>query len=145
MCWLFPYFSHFGPSTSDPEMVFFRSFVGHGLLHMWDSVPICPLPSPSLPYSSSLFEVGCLLSFQPNPGIQIMSEIPSQPGPVPHRQHWTVPVSREEMLAAREKFQHVGWRPPTHKPKTKKITTWAKGLWDSYLTPGDLQVASGYV
>jgi hypothetical protein len=39
---------------------------------------------------------------------------------VSHRQHWTVPVSREETLAVREKFQKIGWRPPTHKPQDKE-------------------------
>ena|ERR1700722_19405831 len=52
------------------EMDFSRSLVGHGLRYIWDSVPICLSPSPLLPYSSSLFELGCFLSFQPNPGIQ---------------------------------------------------------------------------
>src|SRR4051812_34499331 len=41
-----------------------------------------------------------------------MSEISLQSCPVPHRQHWTVPVSREEMLAVGEKFRRVGWRAP---------------------------------
>jgi hypothetical protein len=69
-----------------------------------------------------------------------MSVIASQSRPVPHCQHWTVPVSREETLAVREKFQRAGWRAPNHKPKTTEIVAWAKGLWDRYLTPGDLQV-----
>jgi hypothetical protein len=38
---------------------------------------------------------------------------------VPPCLHWIDPVSREEELARREKFQKVGWRPPNHKPKTK--------------------------
>jgi len=74
-----------------------------------------------------------------------MSEIPLQSRPVPQRQHWTVPVSREETLAVREKFRRVGWRAPNHKPKTAKIVAWAKNLWDRYLTPSDLQVVSEYV
>jgi hypothetical protein len=32
----------------------FWLLVGHGSRYMWDSVPIYPWPSPSLPYSSSL-------------------------------------------------------------------------------------------
>jgi hypothetical protein len=83
--------------------------------------------------------------FPAEPGHSIMSEIPLQSRPVPHRQHWTVPVSREETLAVREKFQRVGWRAPNHKPKTTKIVAWAKNLWDRYLAPIDLQVVSGYV
>jgi hypothetical protein len=55
-----------------------------------------------------------------------------------HCQHWTVPVSREETLAVREKFQKIGWRPPNHKPKTKKVVTWAKNVWDRYLILVDL-------
>jgi hypothetical protein len=74
-----------------------------------------------------------------------MSEIPLQSRPVPHRQRWTVPVSREETLAVQEKFRRVDWRAPNHKPKTTKIVAWAKNLWDRYLTPVDLQVVSGYV
>ena len=74
-----------------------------------------------------------------------MSEIPLQSRPVPHSQHWTVPVSREETLAVREKFRRVDWRAPNHKPKTTKIVAWAKNLWDRYLTPVNLQVVSGYV
>ena len=49
-----------------------------------------------------------------------MNVPPLQPGPVPSRPHWTEPVSREETLARREKFQKIGWLPPNHKPKTKK-------------------------
>ena len=78
--------------------------------------------------------------FPVEPGYSIMSVITSQPRPVPYRQHWTVPVSREETLAIREKFQRAGWRAPNHKPKTTKIVAWAKGLWDRYPTPGDHQV-----
>ena len=50
-----------------------------------------------------------------------MSEIPLQSRPVPHRQHWTVPVSREETLAVREKFRRVSWRAPNHKPKNNQL------------------------
>jgi len=64
-----------------------------------------------------------------------MSAISSQSRTVSHRQHWTVPVSHEETLAVREKFQKIGWCPPNHKPKTKKIVAWAKNVWDRYLTP----------
>jgi hypothetical protein len=74
-----------------------------------------------------------------------MSVISSQSRPVSHRQHWTVPVSREETLAVREKFRKVGWRPPNHKPKTKKGVLWAKNVWVRYLTPVDPRVVSGYV
>jgi len=42
-------------------------------------------------------------------------------------------VSREETLARREKFQKIGWLPPNHKPKTKKVIATAKRLWDKYL------------
>jgi hypothetical protein len=56
----FPPSSHKGPilgsSTSDPEIDFSRSLVGHGSRYMWDSVPICP--SPSLPYSSPSLSLG---------------------------------------------------------------------------------------
>jgi hypothetical protein len=68
-----------------------------------------------------------------------MSVISSQSRTVSHRQHWTVPVSREETLAVREKFQKIGWRPPNHKPKTKKVVVWAKNVWDRYLILVDLQ------
>jgi hypothetical protein len=61
--------TYFRSSTSDAEMDFSRSLAGHGSHYMLDSVPICPSPSPSLPYSSSLSKLGCLLSFQPNPSI----------------------------------------------------------------------------
>ena len=54
-------------------------------------------------------------------------------------------MSREETLAVREKFQKIGWRPPNHKPKTKKDVAWAKNVWDRYLILVDLQVVSGYV
>ena len=73
-----------------------------------------------------------------------MSVISSQSRTVSHRQHWTVPVSREDTLAVREKFQKIGWRPPILKPKTKKIVIWAKNVWDRYLILVDL-VVSGYV
>jgi hypothetical protein len=56
------------PRPLTPEMDFSRSLTGHGSQYIWDFVPI--YPSPSLPYSSSLSKLGCLLSFQPNPGIQ---------------------------------------------------------------------------
>ena len=51
-------------------------------------------------------------------------------------------MSREETLAVREKFQRIGWRPPNHKPKTKKGVAWAKNVWDRYLILVDLQVVS---
>jgi hypothetical protein len=73
----------------------------------------------------------------------------SQSRTVSHRQHWMVPVSREETLGRTgdisKKFQKIGWRPPNHKPKTKKIVVWAKNVWDRYLIPIDFQVVSGYV
>src|ERR1700722_14749725 len=79
-------------------------------------------------------------------GVYLLSSvISSQSRTVSYRQHWTVPVSREETLALREKFQKIGWRPPNHKPKTKKVVVWAKNVWDRYLIPIDLQVVSGYV
>jgi hypothetical protein len=56
--------------------------------------------------------------------------------PVPPRPHWTEPVSREETLARREKFQKIGWLPPNHKPKTKKGIATAKRLWDKYVICG---------
>jgi hypothetical protein len=52
------------------------------------------------------------------------------------RPHWTEPVSREETLARREKFQKIGWLPPNHKPKTKKVIATAKRLWDKYVIRG---------
>src|SRR5271169_5116114 len=48
---LFSQGTYFGSSTSNPEMDFSRSLVGHGSWYMWDSVPICPSPSPSPPVS----------------------------------------------------------------------------------------------
>jgi len=61
-----------------------------------------------------------------------MNISPFQPRPIPPRPHWTEPVSREETLARREKFQKIGWLPPNHKPKTKKGIATAKRLWDKY-------------
>jgi hypothetical protein len=66
---LFSHGTYFGSSTFEPEMDFSRSLVGHDSRYMWDSVPICPSPSLSLPYSGPLFKLRYLLSFQPNPGI----------------------------------------------------------------------------
>ena len=65
-----------------------------------------------------------------------MNVPPLQPRPVPPRPHWTEPVSREETLARREKFQKIGWLPPNHKPKTKKVIATAKRLWDKYVIRG---------
>jgi hypothetical protein len=62
-----------------------------------------------------------------------MNVPPLRPLPVPSRPHWTEPVSREETLARREKFQKIGWLPPNHKPKTKKVIATAKRLWDKYV------------
>ena len=62
--------------------------------------------------------------------------VPSRPRPIPPRPHWTEPVSREETLARREKFQKIGWLPPNHKPKTKKVIATAKRLWDRYVICG---------
>ena len=52
--------------------------------------------------------------------------LPSQP--VSSRLHWTIPVSREETMAVREKFRAVSWRQPNHKPNTTKIIAWANQL-----------------
>jgi hypothetical protein len=68
--------------------------------------------------ASTLFSAGRTL--------QVMNALPSRPRPVPPRPHWTEPVSREETLARREKFQKIGWLPPNHKPKTKKVIATAK-------------------
>ena len=65
-----------------------------------------------------------------------MNALPSRPRPVPPRPHWTEPVSREETLARREKFQKIGWFAPNHKPKTKKVIATAKRLWDKYVIRG---------
>jgi hypothetical protein len=46
--------------------------------------------------------------------------LPSQP--ISSRPHWTIPVSREETLAVREKFRAVS------KPNTTKIVVWANQL-----------------
>src|SRR5271170_263517 len=73
-----------------------------------------------------------------------MSEIPLQSRPVPQRQHWTVPVAREETLAVREKFRKVGWRPPFHKPSTSKVVARAKSLWDRYVTTSSILTHLGY-
>jgi hypothetical protein len=48
--------------------------------------------------------------------------------PVHPRLHWTEPVSREETLARRERFQKIGWLPSNHKPQTKKGIATAKRL-----------------
>ena len=56
----------------------------------------------------------------------------------PPRSYWTLPVSREETLAIREKFRKVGWRKPNHKPKTTKVIARAKKIWDRYMALGDL-------
>jgi hypothetical protein len=56
-----------------------------------------------------------------------------QPCPVPPRPHWTEPVSREETLARREKFQKISWFAPNYEPKTKKVIVTAKRLWDKYV------------
>jgi hypothetical protein len=56
-----------------------------------------------------------------------------RPRPIPRRPHWTEPVSREETLARREKFQKIGWLPPNHKPNTKKGIATVKRLWDRYV------------
>src|SRR5271155_3345215 len=61
---------------------------------------------------------------------------PLQPRPVPPRPYRTEPVSREETLARREKFQKIGWFAPNHKPKTKKVITTAKRLWDKHVIRG---------
>jgi hypothetical protein len=70
--------TYFGFSTSDPKMDFSRPLASLGSRHMWDSVPICL--SSSLPYSSSLSELGCLLSLQPNPGIQSLGPFAKHSG-----------------------------------------------------------------
>jgi len=53
-----------------------------------------------------------------------MSVILSQSRTVSHRQHWTVPVSREETLGRTgeisKKFQKIGWRPPNHKTQDEE-------------------------
>src|SRR5277367_1753675 len=79
--------------------------------------------------------------FAAQPGHSIMRS-PSRPVP---RQHWAVPVRREETLAVRDQFRKVGWRPPNHKPKTTKLVASAKSLWDRYVVPSDLQAVSRYV
>jgi hypothetical protein len=56
--------------------------------------------------------------FVPEPRYSIMGGMPLQSRPV--SQHCTVPVSREEALAVREKFRRASWRAPNHKPKTTK-------------------------
>ena len=55
-----------------------------------------------------------------------MNAPPFQTFHVPPRPHCTEHVSREETLARREKFQEDGWRPPNHKPKTKRAIACAK-------------------
>jgi hypothetical protein len=65
-----------------------------------------------------------------------MNALPSRPRPVSPRPHWTEPVSCEETLARREKFQKIGWLPPNHKPKTKKVIATTKRLWDKYVIRG---------
>jgi hypothetical protein len=63
---------------------------------------------------------------------------PLQPCPAPSRPH-TEPVSREETLARREKFQKIGWFAPNHKPKTKEVIATAKMLWGTW---GRTKIAS---
>ena len=65
-----------------------------------------------------------------------MNVPPLQARPVPPRPHWTEPVSREETLARREKFQKISWLPPNHKLKTKKGIATVKRLWDKYVICG---------
>jgi hypothetical protein len=65
--------------------------------------------------------------------LQVMNIPPLRTRPVPPRPHWTEPVSREETLARRERFQKIGWLPPNHKPQTKKDIATAKRLWDRYV------------
>jgi hypothetical protein len=54
--------TYFGSSTSELEMDFSRSLICHGSRYMWGSVPICPSPSISLPYSSLSLNVYSLSS-----------------------------------------------------------------------------------
>jgi hypothetical protein len=65
-----------------------------------------------------------------------MNEPPLQPRLIPPRPHCTETVSREEILARREKFWKIGWLLPNHKPKMKKVIATAKRLWDKYVICG---------
>jgi len=68
-----------------------------------------------------------------------MNRLPLKSRPVSSRPHWTVPPSREETLARREKFWKVGWRPPNHSDSTRKVIASARSLWDRYVTRDDLR------
>jgi hypothetical protein len=54
--------------------------------------------------------------------------------PISTRPHWADPVSREETLARREKFQKVGWRLPNHKPNTEEVVAYAKTIRERHMT-----------
>src|SRR2546423_21969 len=54
--------------------------------------------------------------------------------PVSTRPHWTSSISPEETLKRRDKFRKIDWRPPNHKPSTKKVVAWAKTVWSRYVT-----------
>ena len=56
-----------------------------------------------------------------------MNVTPLQPRSVPPRLRWTEPVSRKEVLARREKVRKIGWLPPNHEPKTKKVIATVRG------------------
>jgi hypothetical protein len=87
---------------------------------------LCPHLSIALAFASLLdlpLWAWVFTLFPAEPEHSIMSEIPLQSRPIPHRQHWTVPVGREKTLAVRKRFRRVNWRAPNHKPKTTKIVT----------------------
>jgi hypothetical protein len=110
MCGLFPYFSHRGPILAPRP-----------LTPKWTSLDlswvmargICGTLSPSVHRPRLRFLTRPPLSL----GVYSLSsrtrafnhERNNITVPVPHRQHRTVPVSREEALAVREKFRRVGW------------------------------------
>jgi hypothetical protein len=86
---------------------------------MWDPRrlrPYVPRRRPSL--SSGFYFVFSRLR------LQVMNAPQLKPLDASPHTHWTDPVPSEET------FRKVDWRPPNHKPKPKKVVTYAKSAWD---------------
>jgi hypothetical protein len=117
----------------------------HDSRYIWESVSDCPsLPTPC---SASRSDFGVLPFFPAESRASTMRAPSLRSSAVSQIPHWTVPVSREETLAVREKFRKIGWRKPNNKPNTTKVMAWAKTLWDRYLPPSGLlhRVASRFM
>src|SRR5256885_3517118 len=82
---------------------------------------LSPLPSP-------LCGLERLLSFQADISLK----------PWTHRRFSTSLSFPVHIGRPAKRHRKVGWRPPTHKAKTTKVVTWAKCLWDRYVTRGYL-------